>query len=41
MALDPIVSHGLQSGMRVETTEVYRDWVNALKDRAGQLAKNL
>lgn len=22
--------------MRVETTEVYRDWINSLKDRAGR-----
>ena len=27
---------GYTSFMRVLTTEVYRDWINALKDRAGR-----
>jgi putative addiction module killer protein len=27
---------GYTSPMRVETTEVYRDWINSLKDRAGR-----
>ena len=27
---------GYTSRMRVEMTEVYRDWINSLKDRAGR-----
>lgn len=27
---------GYTSSMRVEQTEAYRDWINALKDRAGR-----
>jgi putative addiction module killer protein len=27
---------GYNTGMRVKTTEVYRDWINSLKDRVGR-----
>ena len=30
------VSHGIHCAMRVEMTEVYREWINSLKDRAGR-----
>jgi putative addiction module killer protein len=30
------VSHRLHYAMRVQMTEVYRDWINSLKDRLGR-----
>jgi putative component of toxin-antitoxin plasmid stabilization module len=27
--------------VRVEMTEVYRDWINSLRDRTGRARKNL